>query len=240
MKIRILGGLFLAFCLLLASPGFAGKEFEWEPLTETDWQAGEDTAYDDYPAVMLFEKIEADEQRLLGEKCYFTVYRRIKILNSEDRSWGDVSVPYIHKKQKIEEIHGRVILRGGSEILLDENQIFEKEILKTKGIVVKQKSFSLAGITDDCIVEYMFKLRVPDPNDTWEIQKTVPLLKGEYNWKFYRGKVFNIIQFILPDFIKPNYLVLNFGKEQVEVEKIPSSGKLKEYLFSVENIPAYN
>lgn len=83
MKIRILGGIVFAFCLLLALPGFAGKEFEWEPLTETDWQAGEDTAYAGYPAIMLFEKIEADEQKLLDDKCYFTVYRRIKILNSD-------------------------------------------------------------------------------------------------------------------------------------------------------------
>lgn len=241
MKMRILRGTVFAFCLLLTLPGFAGKEFEWEPLTETDWQAGEDTAYAGYPAVMLFEKIEADEQRLLDEKCYFTVYHRIRILNSEGRSWGDVSVPYIHKSQKIEEIHGRTLLRDGSEILLDESQIFEKEILKTKGIKVKQKSFSLAGITDDCIVEYMFKLRVPDPNDAWEIQKAIPLLRGEYNWKFYRGKgIYSVIFQLFSDFTNPNYLVVNVDKEQVEVEKIPSSGKLKEYLFSVKNIPAYN
>lgn len=240
MKIKILWGFIFSFCLLLASPGFAGKEFQWEPVTEKDWQTGEDTAYAGYPAVMLFEKIEADEQKLLDEKCYLTVYRRIKILNSEGRGWGDVSVPYIHKEQKIEKIQGRTILRDGSEILLDESQIFEKEILKAKGIKVKQKSFSLAGITDDCIVEYMFKLRVPEANDSWQIQKVIPLLKGEYNWKFYRGKgMYSMIYNILSNFTYPNYLLLNVDKEQVEVVKIPSSGKFKEYLFSVKNIPAY-
>jgi hypothetical protein len=232
-------GWLLVLALLLPLRAEAGDDFVWEPITAADWKVAEDTTKGIRDAVILFEKMIADDGKLLDKKCYLTVYRRIKIFNAEGRKWGDVNAPYIHKKQKIEAIRGRTVLPDGQEIPLLETQIFEKEVLKAGGVKIKQKSFSLPGISDGCIVEYFIKYRLPAPNSAWHFQNEIVLLQGEYRWLFYRGQGLPTGIFkILVGELAPNYLWLNTARKYKE-EHRPSIKDPREVVFLVDNVPAF-
>ncbi len=187
---------------------------------------------------MLFEKITRNDTTKSSDFEYI-IYCRIKIFNAEGRQWGDYSIPYVHKKQKILDLRGRTVLPDGKEFFLSENQVFEKDLVKGEGVKVKQKSFSLPGITDGCIVEYYVKFRSPVISQIWQVQKNIALLNGEFVWAFqqYRGYLTEGIVKIIkenwtPNFMKypDNFPIFSFW--------YPSYIKAKELHFSVKNVPA--
>jgi hypothetical protein len=212
-------------------------------VTDNHWEISEDPEKGIHDAVILFEKIVADDRKLNKGKSYYTLYRRIRILSSEGRSWGDVEVPYIHKLQNLEDVRGRTILPDGREYQLSESQIIEKEIFKSKKMKVKQKAFSLPGMSDDCIVEYYYKIRSPSPQRLWLIQKSIHVIQGEYIWKFFQGVGKYIVENIAgnPVFftnMTPNYLGMN-TKGKLKSELRPSSEEPREVIFTIQNVPPF-
>ena len=212
------------------------KYFSWDPITEQDWNAAEDPKNNIRNALMLFEKITRDDNPALYE---ITIYRRIKIFNALGREWGDYSVPYVHKKQKIVQIYGRTVLPDGREFPLSKNQIFDKEIVRTKGVKVKQKSFSLPGLSDGCIVEYYVKYTSPIVSRVWWIQKKIAMLQGDFVWKFRRWGYIpqGFFRYISENFT-PNFFRYP-DTSPVLTTFHPSYLEAKEIHFSVKNIPAF-
>jgi len=231
--------LILFVFIYITNPVVAEDEFDWHPITNLDWSISEDESKGIHDAVMIFEKISADDENLIDEKCYYTIYRRIRILSEEGRSWGDVSVPYLRKDQKVQDIQGRTILKDGTIIQLNRSQILEKEIFKSKEMRVKQKSFYLPGVSNNCIIEYVIKLQLKNPNNLWVIAKDIYLMKGEFRWKFFKGKgLAGLSRDLLSDFITPNYIWLNTEKA-LNVEMEPSIKDPKEVVFSIFDVKAF-
>ena len=256
--------------LVLASLALGGVEAGdsvWEPITAADWAVVEDTAKGIRNAVLLFEKVTADDRKLMEKKCYLTIYRRIKIFNANGRRWGDVKLAYIHKDQKIEKIRGRTIRPDGQKFSLLKSQIFEKEIYKSKEIKIKQISFSLPGISDGCIIEYVIKYRIPEPNNFWVNQREIAMLRGEHRWLFYRRDNFqqnhydpfderysSKLRLIPKDneierhrqidnqqidpILIPDYIWLH-NDRPITVEVRPSSKDPQEFFFAINNVPAF-
>ena len=234
----------ITFILMLILFGqvmvYAGDDFQWEPVTESDWNITPDISKINKDAVMIFEKIIADDQKLFDEKCYYIIYRRIKIFNNEGREWGDVTLPYLKKSQKIEKIMGRTILPDGTIIPLNESQIYEKEVFKSKELKVKQKSFYLPAVSDNCIIEYYVKYRLKSPRNNWIIEKDIYLKKGEFVWKFYRGEGLSDLHFsLISEHVTPNYLWVN-TQRPLKVEQRPSLKNPEEVVFSIEDIDAFD
>lgn len=219
--------------------GLFAKDFEWAAISEADWEVTADSANNIRNAVMLFEKLEVDDQKMVDGKTYYTLYRRVRILSPEGREWGDVEIPYVNKKQKIEKIEARTVLRDGQIFLLNKDDIYEKEIIKTKDVKIKQKSFSLPGMTDDCIVEYYLKLRLPDSENQWVTEKEIYLKEGELTWLFYRGRgMSNYFYGVLSDYFSPNYLWENMAIPP-EMESLPNEKKAEKIIFRVKDVPPF-
>jgi hypothetical protein len=217
----------------------AGEDFKWAPVTSADWSIHADSAKGIRSAVIIFEKLIEDDQDLLNNECYLTLYRRIKIFNTEGRTWGDVTVPPMSSAQKVEEIRGRTVPPGGAEIPLQESQVREKEIFQSEGLRVRQKSFSMPGITDGCILEYYIKYRLPSPPFIWLIQKDIVVLRGEFHWKFYRGQGVNTLQNdLVRNEYTPKYLWLN-TRDPGTVEQLPNSTEPVEVRFTISDVPAF-
>lgn len=237
--------LIVAIYLLIFGIGYSGGKFSWEPIPEDDWEVTEDSVKGIRDAVILFEKITADDRKASEGKCYYTVYKRIRILSAEGRKWGEVTLPYFHEKQKIKKIMARTVLPGGKEIPLSQSDILEKDFLKSKGVKIKQKSFSLPGMTDDCIIEYYIHYFLPNNPSVWTIQKDIYLKKAEYNWKFFRLKflqqLFNPgLAYVRKENVNPNYLWLNIQEPvTVAMEQIPSADKPEEFIFRFEDVPGF-
>lgn len=269
MNEQIVRLMLLVYALLLSPAGVdAGDSFAWEPITAADWGVIEDTTKGIHNAVMLFEKVVADDRKLKNQRCYLTIYRRIKIFNAKGRKWGDIKVPYIYREQKVEKIRGRTILPDGQEFSLSKSQIFEKEIYKTKGVKIKQTSFSLPGISDGCIIEYVIKYRIPEPNGIWVNQKEIAMLRGEYRWLFYRRNIFqqnrndpyterySSKSRLIPEdseierfrqiadqqtepILIPKHIWLHNNARPITVELRPSSEDPREFFFAIGDVPAF-
>ena len=108
---------------ILVTPATARKKkedkefvFEWEEVNQQDWDIKKDSAYREDKAVMIFEKIYADDKGLWEGDLYKTIYRRIRILNEEGRQWADVDVPFLAENQRVLDIKARTLLPGGEII----------------------------------------------------------------------------------------------------------------------------
>jgi hypothetical protein len=243
----------LAVSLLVAGSALGDytSPFVWEPVTDSDWAITADSAKGIHEAVMIFERVHVDdgelrrftEKELNRYRSYRSIYRRVRILNAAGRNWGDVDVPVFHTEQKIVSIEGRTILRDGSVTLLQPDQVHEKEVVKTDDEKYMQTSFSLPGVTDDCIVEYIIVYKAPYSSIEWLVQKDIPLMKFSYRWKlaeiemsqelldFYRSSP-------ILDLTTPNYLWVN-PKTRQTVTPLPDKAKPEELLFEAENLPPF-
>ncbi len=210
-------------------------------MRQQDWDIKNDTAYSNDKAVMIFEKIYVDDKSILDGNLYKTIYRRIRILKDVGRQWSDVDVPFIDEKQKILDIKARTILPDGDIIELTEDQIREKDIVRVEGKRLKHKSFSLSGVTDDCMIEYVIRYELPHTFGIWNIQKDIKLITGEYHWEFYdfiKEKFDFYPSFYNPygHEIAPEYMWE--GLTDYRVRKLPPENPQK-ILFEVSNITAF-
>ncbi|MCP4667955.1 MAG: DUF3857 domain-containing protein, partial [Deltaproteobacteria bacterium] len=230
----------IALMLLLPAGAWAKKKdvFTWEEVPAEHWAIAEDSARQIFDAAMIFEKITADDEKMDEHECYRTIYRRIRILNEAGREWADVKVPIFFDEQEIEKIQGRTLLPDGTVIELQEDQIFKKEAVRVKRDKVHEYSFSLPGVTDDCIVEYMMKIRMPSYVTAWILQKEIALFHGELRWKLAEVRTHRMWVSMLNEWVTPNYLWLNTTKEP-SVTKLPNIKEATELVFEIDDIPPF-
>jgi hypothetical protein len=232
--------------LFLCSVIVLSEDFKWEQVPAWDWNVVIDSSKGIRDAVMIFEKVVQNDRDMSSNNYYFSVYRRIRIFTPEGKSWGDVDIPVMDENQKIDELRGRTILPDGKEIELDENRVHEKEVFRSDGLKVKQKSFSLPGIVEGCIIEYYFKLKLSGPASTWYIQKGIPVLRGEMVWELRHQSGFfsqllnpteSIYNKITQKYV-PNFLWLNL-KNPGTADNVMHENDLDAIRFAINNVPPY-
>ncbi len=231
--------LFLVSLLSIAGDVAADRKvFEWDPVTEEDWAITRDSSKQIFDAVVIFEKVVADDKKMQKGDLYRTLYKRIRILGASGRDWADVDVPYLHLEQKIKDVYARSIQPDGTIAVLTRDNIFEKKIVKTKDEKIEQTTFSIPGVSDDCIIEYAITYEVPTSLSVWMIQTEIPVLRGEYRWVLAELKLTAWEAEVLGDYLTPNYLWLNtYSKPQVT--ELPNIKKPETLLIEVGYIPPY-
>ncbi len=232
----------LALLLVPVSADAARKtadDFEWDDITDEDWSVGVDSARGIHEAAIVFEQIDKDDTKMKNDRCYYTTYRRIRILSHEGRRWADVETPAVAKDAQVVMLRGRTVFRDGTVIPLEEEQVFEKEVVKTKYRKYRQYSFSIPGATDDCLVEYVFRIKSDAPIVEWTIQKEIPLLRGELRWLLTQAYEFTLYD-VLSGFADraAEYLWLNVPRDQTDVQQLPNIKEPEEMVFTVGFVPA--
>ncbi len=235
----------IAFCSLPAEARRKNDgDFKWEEITDADWAVQIDSVKKISDAAYIFEKIKADDEGRDDNECFTTVYCRIRILNEDGRKYGDVDIPVFEKDQKLKEIRGRTILRDGTEIELNDDHIFEKEMIKTGRNKIKQKSFSMPGMTNDCIIEYMYKIQTEHHVGQWIIQEDIPILLAVFRWMIQTESKYGSAYGSLArrsaafDMTTPNYLMLNRTSDPT-IEKLPSLKECEEIRFTLHDVPPF-
>jgi len=230
----------LAFVMIGCSLVSAkNKEFEWEPITNADWAVAADSTRKIQDAAMIFEKVIANDRKLEDSKCFRTIYRRIRILSDAGRKWGDVIVPILDADQKIEFIMARTVYPDGTSTELSEDQIFSKEAVKTKNAKIDISTFSIPGVTNDCIVEYAFELQTDRYISQWVVQKDIPLLRAEMRWILAEINISAPLLTYYEDFVTPNYIWKNRYTD-TEVENLPNLKHPETLLFKTGYVPPYD
>jgi hypothetical protein len=104
------------------------------------------------PAIILYRQIDRDDT---GRDSHQDDYIRIKILTEEGRKYADVEIPFFKGDENINGIHARTIRPDGSVANFD-GKVFDKTIVKAKGLKYLAKTFTLTDVQVGSIIEYYF------------------------------------------------------------------------------------
>jgi len=232
--------LLLLFCSI---EGFSrgDDDFRWLPVTAADWSLPRDSAVGNRDAVMLFEKVLADDSAMKDREFLLRVYRRIKIFTPAGRSWADVTLPFVPDQSRVTKIFARTHLPDGTVLEMSKEKILERDIVKADEGTVREMFFSLPGVTDSCIIEYCYTYENTRARAIWSAQKEIRLLEGEYRWKYSKympsGR-FSIADWLFGVATAPNYLWVNSPKP-LDIKTLPEHKEAEEAVFTIKDLPAF-
>ncbi len=103
------------------------------------------------PAIYLYRQVDRDDN---GPRE--VDYARIKILTEEGRKYGDVEISFLQGRENIRGIQARTIRPDGSIINFD-GTVYEKTIVKAKGVKYLAKTFSMPDVQVGSIIEYRYR-----------------------------------------------------------------------------------
>jgi Domain of Unknown Function with PDB structure (DUF3857) len=148
--------LFLAVSLVLAAGWFfpsavcAGIGFQ--PVSPEELKMTSEPLAPGAPAVILYHQVDRDDN---GRTSHEDNYIRIKVFTEEGRKYGDVEIPFLKENQDVVNLKARTIRPDGSIAEFD-GKVFEKSIVKARGLRYLAKTFTFPDVQIGSILEYYF------------------------------------------------------------------------------------
>jgi hypothetical protein len=104
------------------------------------------------PAIILYRQVDRDDN---GSTSHEDDYVRIKIFTEEGRKNADVEIPFLKGGSEVVHIRARTIRPDGSIAEFD-GKVYEKVIVKARGLQYSAKTFTLPDVQIGSIIEYFF------------------------------------------------------------------------------------
>jgi hypothetical protein len=125
------------------------------PLAPDDLKMTSEPKAPGAPAVILFREVDRDDSR--SGSVHEDNYYRVKVLTEEGRKYGDVEIAFVKNVDEVDHIQARTIKPDGSVVAFD-GKVFEKSLVKARGLKVLAKTFSLPAVEPGCVIEYSYTL----------------------------------------------------------------------------------
>ena len=142
------------------------------------------------PAVILYRQVDRDDNsRTSHEDNYY----RIKILSEEGRKYADVEIPFYRDEETVGNIHARTIKPDGTIVNFD-GKVFEKYIVKSKGLKYLAKTFTLPDVQPGGIIEYYYTLDLAENviyGSHWILSEDLFTKRAQFTLKPYAGNFDN-------------------------------------------------
>ncbi len=175
------------FCLIFVCSQtiFAGDN-DWREITPAELSMKSPRVEPGADAEVIFWEVRVNDSS--ETDLVMTHYKRIKIFTENGREkFSKVDIPFT-KSMKVKDIEARVIKPDGSIVVLNKEDVFEREIAKKDNVKVKAKSFAVPNIDLGVIVEYRYKEVVKNSsasNMRMMFQHDVPIQNISYYFKPY-------------------------------------------------------
>lgn len=150
MNVRSRFLLFVVMILWAAGSPLCTHADDWQPVNPAELKMTGEPLAPGAPAIYLYRKVERDDNE--GREIN---YARLKILSEEGRKYGDVEIPFLKGQQSIQGIKARTIEPDGRIINFD-GKVYEKTVVKAKGVKFLAKTFSLPEVQVGSIIEYRY------------------------------------------------------------------------------------
>jgi hypothetical protein len=137
--------------LALCAVGTMTHAEDWIPIAPEDLKMTTEPKAPVASAIYLYRQVDRDDNAPDE-----VIYSRIKILTEEGRKYADVEIPYDGATERIRSIQARTILPDGSIVNFD-GTIFEKPIVKGRGVKLLAKTFTLPNVRVGSIIEYRYR-----------------------------------------------------------------------------------
>jgi uncharacterized protein DUF3857 len=128
----------------------AGEGFQ--PISPEELKMTSEPLAPGAPAIILYRQVDRDDN---GRTSHEDDYVRIKILTEEGRKQADVEIPFLKGGNDVVHLHARAIRPDGSVTDFD-GKVYEKSIVKARGLQYMAKTFTLPDVQVGGIIEYSF------------------------------------------------------------------------------------
>ena len=143
------------------------------------------------PAVILFRQVDRDDT---GQTAHEDDYFRIKILTEEGRKYADIEIQFFKQSSSIVNLRARTIRPDGSSVNFD-GKVFEKDIVKAKGVKYLAKIFTLPEVQVGSIIEYYYTIDLTENyvyDSHWILSNELFTKKAKFSLKPYQSEYSNI------------------------------------------------
>jgi hypothetical protein len=123
---------------------------DWLPVTQEELKMTKEQKAPGAPAIYLYRQVDHDDY---SPREYN--YARIKILTAEGRKYSDVQIPFLKGRGKIHSLQARTIHSDGSIVNFD-GRVYEKTIVRARGINYLAKTFTMPDVQVGSIIEYRY------------------------------------------------------------------------------------
>ena len=213
--------LFLTSCFIIVTPVKAAPKLpKWGKVSKAETELKKVPYDQEAHAVVL---AHTGHLSYLRGNFHVKKYVRIKILDSEGISEGNVAIPYYsgNRMEKIDNIKAQTleILENGKIVKhsLDKKQVFDIKVNENWSEV----RFALPAVKAGTIIEYSFDLYTENFYflEGWVFQNDIPTLHS-----YFKAEV--------PDFLR--YKLLMHGRRMVSKYQNAAPG----YEWELKNLPA--
>lgn len=138
------------------------------------------------PAIILYRQVDRDDN---GRTSHEDDYIRIKILTEEGRKHADVEIPFLKGSQDVVGVKGRTIRPDGTIVNFD-GKVFEKYLVKGRGVKYLAKTFTLPDVQVGGIIEYSYTVDLGEYmlfDSHWILSDDLFTKKAQFSLKPYRG-----------------------------------------------------
>ncbi len=185
---KLLNALSLSSILLILVPASAAAGFQ--PVSPDEIKMTSEPQAPGASAIILFREVDRDDN---GHTSHEDTYIRIKILTEEGRKYADVEIPFVKENESIINVRARSIKADGSIVNFD-GKVFEKTIVKAKGLKYLAKTFTLPDVQVGGIIEYSYtddfkELALFDSH--WILNDELFTSKAQFSLKPFAGNFDN-------------------------------------------------
>jgi hypothetical protein len=158
---------------------------EWQPISPEELKMTSEPKAPGAPAIILYRQVDRDDSDARTPHEYN--YVREKILTEEGRKYADVEIPLVKGQWDIHNIRARTIRPDGSIVNFD-GKVYEKEIVKARGIKFLAKTFTLSDVQPGSIIEYHYMIDFAEYyvfNSNWVLSDDLFSKKSKFTLKPY-------------------------------------------------------
>jgi transglutaminase-like putative cysteine protease len=174
----------LAVWMLAAREAKAGVGFL--PVSPDELKLTSEPQAPGAAAIILYRQVDRDDN---GYTSHEDDYLRIKILTEDGRKYGNVEIPFLKGSQNVVKVRARTIRPDGS-IADFGGQVFEKYLVKGKGVKYLAKTFTLPDVQVGSIIEYSYTTDLGEYmlyDSHWILSDELFTKKAQFSLKPYKG-----------------------------------------------------
>jgi Domain of Unknown Function with PDB structure (DUF3857) len=138
------------------------------------------------PAIILYRQVDRDDN---GRTSHQDDYFRIKILTEEGRKYANVEIPFFKESQDVVHVRARTIRPDGSTVEFD-GKVFEKSLIKARGLRYLVKTFTLPDVQVGGIIEYFYTYDLKEHaiyNSEWILSEELFTKRARFSLKPYKS-----------------------------------------------------
>ena len=130
----------------------------WLPVPPEDLALKDNPKQPGADAMILYREVVVSAKNVVEGGDTSEEYVRIKIFTQEGTKEGHVEIPFAKDVETLSYVNGRTIQPDGTVVNFD-GQVLETTAVKTSGLKVLVKAFTLPDVKPGCIVEYRYQLQ---------------------------------------------------------------------------------